>query len=63
MRLPALCWTVADALEAQGAKRARLSGTFYELKANEWSEVQNRHATLAEIANGEKEIKLRLVVR
>jgi hypothetical protein len=63
MRLPALCWTVADVLEAQDAKRARSSGTFYQLKANEWSEVQTTHATLAEVANGEKEIKLRLVVR
>jgi hypothetical protein len=63
MRLSALRWTVAGALDGEHvAKQARSSGTFYQLKDNQWSEIQDLQATLDEIANGDEQIKLRLVV-
>ncbi|KAH9979600.1 hypothetical protein BGW80DRAFT_1279222 [Lactifluus volemus] len=65
MRLSALRWSVAGALEGEHAAkqaRARSSGTFYQLKNNQWSEIQDMQATLQEIANKEEQIKLKLVV-
>jgi hypothetical protein len=63
MRLSALRWSVAGALEGEhAAMQARSSGTFYQLKNNQWSEIQDMQATLEEIANEEEQIRLRLVV-
>jgi hypothetical protein len=62
MRLSALRWSVAGALEGEHVtKQARSSGTFYQLKNNMWSEIQDMQATLEDIS-GEEQIKLRLVV-
>jgi hypothetical protein len=62
MRLSALRWSVADALDGDNAKRARSSGVFYKPKGDKWLKIENTHTTLAEIADGGKEVELWLIV-
>jgi hypothetical protein len=62
MRLSALRWSVADALDGNSAKRARSSGIFYKPKGDGWLKIENTHTTLAEISNEGKEVELWLIV-
>ena len=62
MRLSALRWSVAGVLELEDKKRAaRTAGTFFKLSGSRWSEITAAHSTLADIADGESEVTLKLV--
>jgi hypothetical protein len=62
MRLSALRWSVAGVLEPEDKKRAvRTAGTFFKLSGSRWSEITAAHSTLADIADGESEVTLKLV--
>ena len=56
-RLSALCWSVAEVLEPEDKKRARSRGTFFQQ-----SESKSAHATLEDIAGGQSEVTLKLVL-
>jgi hypothetical protein len=63
MRLSALRWSVAELLEPEDKKHARTAGTFFKYQQSEskWSE-KAAHSTLEDIAGGESEVTLRLVL-
>ena len=62
MRLLALRWSVAGALEGENMKRARTTGSFQRQTSEGWSNIPTTHQTLADIADGKQEVNLRLVL-
>lgn len=63
MRLSALRWSVAGVLEPEDMKRAaRTAGTFFKQSGSQWSKITAAHSTLEDIADGESEVTLMLVV-
>ncbi len=62
MRLSALRWSVAGALEPEKKRAARTHGTFSKQQPeNKWS-ITEAHSTLDDIAKGESEVTLKLVI-
>jgi hypothetical protein len=62
MRLSALRWSVAGALEPEKKRAARTDGTFLKkYSENKWSKPA-AHSTLEDIAKGESEMTLKLVI-
>lgn len=63
MRLSALRWSVAGVLESEDKKRAaRTDGTFYKQSGSQRSKINAAHSTLGDIAGGESEVTLMLVL-
>ncbi|KAI0251701.1 hypothetical protein BJV78DRAFT_418464 [Lactifluus subvellereus] len=62
IRLSALRWSVAGALDGQNIKRARTTGTFLRQTSGGLSEIPTTHETLADIANGNQQLNLTLVL-
>lgn len=63
MRLPALRWNITSVLEQEEMKRARTAAsTFFKQTEDGWVKIAASHPTLEEIAAGESEVTLKLVI-